>query len=248
LSDNRKSDDEMSLSSGSSVSDDSGGSVLEREETRHQQHVKFIERMDTAKSSCGNGPEKSTEKLITNTIPCVDGLPVLEWNFYRIVLMYIVVTSLVGGTVIWHLTPGSEWLNGWFLAVSAVTSSGLSPVEMRTLSTGSLIAIFPLMVLGGATTICFFPLMYRRWMFSRYRKSIESLIADTLARQVAVQIDTENAHDSWELGRSLTHLGTSEERDIEEEVENDQVDFEWPEDQDRPSFQALVVSYKRRDR
>jgi hypothetical protein len=96
LSDYRKSDDEMSLSSGSSVSDDSGGSVLEREETRHQQHVKFIERMDTAKSSCGNGPEKSTEKLITNTIPCVDGLPVLEWNFYRIVLMYIVVTSLVG--------------------------------------------------------------------------------------------------------------------------------------------------------
>jgi hypothetical protein len=62
------------------------------------------------------------------------------------------------------------------------------------------------------------------------------------------QTDTENAHDSGELGRSLTHLGTSEERDIEEEVENDQVDFEWPEDQDRPSFQALVVSYKRRDR
>ena len=27
------------------------------------------------------------------------------------------------GTIIWHLTPGSEWLNGWFLAVSAVTSS-----------------------------------------------------------------------------------------------------------------------------
>ncbi len=27
------------------------------------------------------------------------------------------------GTIIWHLTPGSEWLNGWFLAVSAVTGS-----------------------------------------------------------------------------------------------------------------------------
>jgi hypothetical protein len=82
-------------------------------------------------------------------------------------------------------------------------------------------------------------------MFSRYRKRIEALIADTLARQVAVQIDTENAHGRGELGRPLTHLGTSEEGDIEEE---DQVDFEWPEDQDRPSFQALVVSYKRRDR
>ena len=30
---------------------------------------------------------------------------------------------LAQGTVIWHLTPGSEWLNGWFFAVSAVTSS-----------------------------------------------------------------------------------------------------------------------------
>ena len=27
------------------------------------------------------------------------------------------------GTIICHLTPGSEWLNGWFLAVSAVTGS-----------------------------------------------------------------------------------------------------------------------------
>ena len=27
------------------------------------------------------------------------------------------------GTIIWCLTPGSEWLNGWFFAVSAVTSS-----------------------------------------------------------------------------------------------------------------------------
>jgi hypothetical protein len=30
--------------------------------------------------------------------------------------------------------------------------------------------------------------MYRRWMFSKSRKSIEALIADTLARQVAVHI------------------------------------------------------------
>jgi len=96
------------------------------------------------------------------------GLPIFGWNFYRVVLMYIVVASLVGvstpsllhpnffmtlsfyskrlsdlwtilglalfsvsrppsfldqGTVIWYLTPGSEWLNGWFLAVSAVTGS-----------------------------------------------------------------------------------------------------------------------------
>lgn len=74
------------------------------------------------------------------------------------------------------------------LDIPACCKQGLSPVEMRTLSTGSLIAIFPLMVLGGSTTICLFPLLYRRWMFSKYRKSIEALIADTLARQVAEQI------------------------------------------------------------
>jgi hypothetical protein len=102
------------------------------------------------------------------------GLPIFDWNFYRVVLMYIGVTSLVGvstpsllhpvmvlsfsctrlpdlctilgltlfsvarppsfleqGTIIWHLTPGSEWLNGWFLAVSAVTGSVRLPIVYK---------------------------------------------------------------------------------------------------------------------
>jgi hypothetical protein len=103
----------------------------------------------------GRNPQILSQSLI---LFC-PGLPIFDWNFYRVVLMYIGVTSLVGvstpsplhpvmalsfssctrlsdlctilgppsfleqGTIIWHLTPGSEWLNGWFLAVSAVTGS-----------------------------------------------------------------------------------------------------------------------------
>ena len=60
--------------------------------------------------------------------------------------------------------------------------------------------------------------------------------------------DTENAHGRGELGRPLSRLATSEEEIFEEDIENDQLDLEWAEAQDRPSFQSLLVSYKRRDR
>ena len=46
------------------------------------------------------------------------------WHFLGVALFSVSrAHSFDQGTIIWHLTPGSEWLNGWFLAVSAVTSS-----------------------------------------------------------------------------------------------------------------------------
>ena len=42
----------MSHSSGSSVSHDSGGSLFEREETRHQQRLQFLERMVLTDTNC----------------------------------------------------------------------------------------------------------------------------------------------------------------------------------------------------
>jgi hypothetical protein len=46
------------------------------------------------------------------------------WHILGVALFSVSrAPSFDQGTVIWHLTPGSEWLNGWFLAVSAVTSS-----------------------------------------------------------------------------------------------------------------------------
>ncbi len=57
-----------------------------------------------------------------------------------------------------------------------------------------------------------------------------------------------------ELGRpppkhQATFLEGGEiEEEIEEEVQNEDLDFECMDAQDRPSFEALVVSYKRRER
>ena len=42
--------------------------------------------------------------------------------------------------------------------------------------------------------------------------------------------------------------GGEKEADIEKDVENVHLDFEWIDAQDRPSHEALVASYKRRDR
>ena len=42
--------------------------------------------------------------------------------------------------------------------------------------------------------------------------------------------------------------GEEKEADIEKDVENEHLDFEWIDAQDRPSHEALVASYKRRDR
>ena len=137
---------------------------------------------------------------------------------------------------------------------------GLAPVEMGKLSTGSLLVIYVLMLMGGTTTIMLFPLVYRRWTFSKFRKGIEALIADTFAHQIALQIESsthrarEDAHGSGELGHPpFNHQATFLEggekgEEFEEDAQNEQLDFEWIDSQDRPSLEALVATYKRRDR
>ena len=66
--------------------------------------------------------------------------------------------------------------------------------------------------------------------------------------------DTEDASGSVELRRPpLNHQetffeGGEKEAEIEKDVENEHLDFEWIDAQDRPSHEALVASYKRRDR
>jgi hypothetical protein len=142
---------------------------------------------------------------------------------------------------------------------------------MRTLSTGSLLAIYVLMLMGGTTTVMLFPLVYRRWTFSKFRKGIEALIADTFAHQIALQIESsthrewEDAHGSGEVGREVggevgpssrppfNHQATFLEggekgEEFEADAQNEQLDFEWIESQDRPNLEALVATYKRRDR
>jgi hypothetical protein len=42
--------------------------------------------------------------------------------------------------------------------------------------------------------------------------------------------------------------GGEKEAEIEKDVENEHLDFEWIDAQDRPSHEALVASYNRRDR
>jgi chromosomal replication initiation ATPase DnaA len=118
---------------------------------------------------------------------------------------------------------------------------------MGKLSTESLLVIYFLMLLGGSTTICLFPLVYRRWTFSRFRRRIESLIADTFAHEITVQIGVEsgrpppNDQTTFREGRDI-------ETEIEEGFQKEDLDFECMDAQDRPGFEALVVSYKRRDR
>jgi len=66
--------------------------------------------------------------------------------------------------------------------------------------------------------------------------------------------DTEDASGRVEVGRPpLNHQATfleggEKEAEIEKDVENEHLDFEWIDAQDRPSHEALVASYKRRDR
>jgi hypothetical protein len=65
---------------------------------------------------------------------------------------------------------------------------------------------------------------------------------------------TEDASGRLELSRPpLNHQaifleGEETQAEIEKDVENEHLDFEWIDAQDRPSHEALVASYKRRDR
>ena len=102
--------------------------------------------------------------------------PSFRLHFFRCVAIYLVFTSLVAGAVICAFSPGVEYIDGVFLAVSACTGTGLGTVEMNVLSSGSFVTIFILMYMGGTVILLLPPMIYRRSVFAKIHPKLRAFI------------------------------------------------------------------------
>ena len=73
------------------------------------------------------------------------------------------------GMVLSSLNEGLSFLDGLFLAVSAMTSTGLATVSMVTLSPVSFVVLALMIVLGGSLVLPLAPLLYRRHVYRQLK-------------------------------------------------------------------------------
>ena len=97
-------------------------------------------------------------------------------NFFRCVTLYLIIVSLVGAGIICAFSPGLKYIDGLFLAVSACTGTGLAPVEMNVLSTGSFVTISLLVYMGGIVVLLLPPMIYRRAIFSKLQPKLRAFV------------------------------------------------------------------------
>ena len=120
-----------------------------------------------------------------------------HWNYYRAFSAWLVFCSLVGSTyslsdsyiykvyvaniflvylltaliaiVLSSLNEDLSFLDGLFLSVSAMTSTGLATVSMSTLSPASFVVLAVLILLGGSLALPLAPLLYRRHVYGQIK-------------------------------------------------------------------------------
>ena len=91
-------------------------------------------------------------------------------NFYSVLSLYYIVSALLGAVVI-SIIDNLSYMDGLFLAVSAITSTGLSTVSMAELSRGSFATLAVLIFGGGSLVVPLGAIVYRRMKYNHIRKS-----------------------------------------------------------------------------
>jgi hypothetical protein len=102
----------------------------------------------------------------------------LHLNFFRVILIWLLFWGFIGGAVISALSPGISYLDGFFQAISALTGTGICSVEIRALSTGSLIVIYILMYFGGSCILLLPPMLYRRVRYSHLKPELDRFMKE----------------------------------------------------------------------
>ena len=114
-------------------------------------------------------------KFLTKKVPKYRRL-VFRMNFFRCVILHLVTTSIFGGLIISSLSTDVSYVDGLFLAASAVSGTGLGTVEMKALSPGSLVTIYIIMFMGGTVILLIPPIIYRRAVFSALLPSLRDFV------------------------------------------------------------------------
>eukprot|EP00605_Chrysophyceae_sp_TOSAG23-4_P002588 GSChrysophyteH1.ASY1.ANO1.2858.1 assembled CDS len=101
-----------------------------------------------------------------------------EWDlsrsrmtYYRCHTLYILFFSFIGGALI-STTNSVSYLDGFFLAVSAITSTGLTTISPIDLNSETFSILFLLIFLGGSLVLPLGPMYYRRRKYAKLRAAV----------------------------------------------------------------------------
>jgi len=109
-------------------------------------------------------------------------------NFYTIYFSGMVLSGLIGGGIIAGI-DGIPFLDGFYLAVSALTCTGLASVPMSVLSTGSFVVIAILCLFGQSfMAMNVYPCIGRYFWASRRRPTLPGLKQKTIELTVWVMV------------------------------------------------------------
>jgi len=89
--------------------------------------------------------------------------------------LYIALLGILGGIILWAKEP-IDYMNGLFVATSALCVTGLSSVDFSTFSTGSQVLVLIWIQLGGLIFVSLFPLIVRLFLllWNRRNGTLES--------------------------------------------------------------------------
>lgn len=107
----------------------------------------------------------------------------IKWNFYRIHLTFFTFHPLIWSAIFWGANgefPVS-YVDALFLCFSAQTVTGLSTVNLSTVTGFQQFILFWLMVTGNYTAVSWVMVMVRRYFFPSCR--LQSVVRSTLDPQ-----------------------------------------------------------------
>ena len=89
--------------------------------------------------------------------------------YYHFHMGYLILTCFIGSIILCKIDD-LPYIDGLFQSISAVTCTGLATVPMSSLSSGSFITLFFLIMFGGSLLIPIGPMLYRRYLYAQIKK------------------------------------------------------------------------------
>ena len=98
-------------------------------------------------------------------------------NFFWFHLGYFIFMGLLGGLILWGLEDNLSYLDGLFVATSAVCVTGLSSADFSTFSTNGQVLVLVWIFSGGLVMISLIPVLIRL-IFAKFRHRFLDLISN----------------------------------------------------------------------
>lgn len=157
-------------------------------------------------------------------------VPYLRLNFYRLHLLYFILTTLVSSTILYGANTSGfhvRYIDALFLCASALCNVGLSTVNLGSLNGLQQSVLFVLMPLGDITLVNISVVVIRRYYFRKdikeflERSEIGREVAEDIERQASWRgrdgrtADNESTREAHANGRSIGLHVTGHDRPLE---------------------------------